>query len=182
MQIQLPPQLQQAPGQPPAAPPLQPLPHPDLPEVFLMPEPVPMWVYVAGALVVVALLSLVLWLLLRPRPPGSLPPRRPWGEAMSALQALSSQSRSLPPPELAGKVSEILRRYFLNRYGIPAPYRTSGELFNPALSAQSPRVQKYAPLAALWDELSFAPLPASETEAAELLARAMTHLEEERPV
>lgn len=164
------------------APPLQPLPHPELPEVHLLPEPQPVWIYVVGGLVVVALLALVLWLLLRPRAPAALPPRRPWAEAMAALQALSAKSRSLPPPELAGQVSEILRRYFLQRYGIPAPFRTSGEIFDESASVKAPRIHKYAPLAVLWDELSFAPQPESDSEAGELLARAMTHLEEDRPV
>jgi hypothetical protein len=171
--------LAQAAGE---GPPLQPLPHPTLPEVFIPPAPMPIWVFIVCGLFLVAMLALVLWLLLRPRPPQAVPPKRPWVTAMTALRELSSRARSQPPGSTAAEISEILRQYFLVRYKIPAPFRTTHEIFQGgSISPASPKLHKYAPLAELWDSLSFAPVPASNDEAAELLARAITCLEEDRP-
>lgn len=169
-------------AQAPAPPPPQPLPHPDLPEVFLPPVPEPTWIYAVALLALVGLLALVLWLLLRPRQAGLPEPKRPWKKAMRALKELSSKARGLPPGEVSTQVSEILRRYFLDRYQVPAPFRTTQELFDTPNAQSVPRLQKYASLATLWDELSFAPAPVSEDETMELLAKAITALEEDHPV
>ncbi|MEN3943823.1 DUF4381 family protein [Prosthecobacter sp. SYSU 5D2] len=166
----------------PEGPPLQPLPHPALPEVFIPPAPIPVWIFIVCGLLLVAMLALVLWLLLRPRPPEAIPPKRPWVTAMTALRELSPLARFQPPGQTAGQISEILRQYFLVRYKIPAPFRTTQEIFHgDTIPSTSSRLHKYAPLADLWDGLSFAPVPASTDEAAELLARAITYLEEDRP-
>jgi hypothetical protein len=166
-------------AQPP--PPLQPLPHPEIPEVFIPPVPMSPWVYAGGAAVLLLLLSLVLWLLLRPKAPVALPPKRPWGQAMNGLKNLASRARSMPTQSVSAEVSEILRRYFMERYNIPAPFRTTHEIFeSEGIPQTSPRLHKYAALANLWDELSFAPAPQTGDEVMELLAKAMTHLEEDR--
>lgn len=169
-------------AQAPTPPPPQPLPHPELPEVFLPPVPEPTWIYAVALLALVGLLALVLWLLLRPRQAGLPEPKRPWKKAMRALKELSSKARGLPPGEVSAQVSEILRRYFFDRYQIPAPFRTTHELFDGASTQPVPRLQKYASLATLWDELSFAPAPASEEETMELLAKAISALEDDHPV
>lgn len=166
----------------PEAPPLQPLPHPELPEVFVPPLPTPVWIFVVALVVLMAVLALVLWLLLRPRPPGMPEPKRPWQTAMRALQTVSGKVRQQPPGQTSKEVSEILRWYFQDRYRIPAPFRTTHEIFQAGgIPSTSHRLHKYEPLAALWDELSFAPVPASTDEAAELVAKAIAHLEEDRP-
>jgi len=132
-------------AQAPAGPPLQPLPHPDLPQVFLPPAPVPVW-------------------------------------AMNALKNLLPQAASQPPGQTSAEVSEILRRYFFDRYNIPAPFRTTREIFESTETPPaSPRLMKYASLAALWDELSFAPVPSSSQAAQALVEKAIGYLEEDRP-
>ncbi|HEY1083670.1 MAG TPA: hypothetical protein VGE29_15525 [Prosthecobacter sp.] len=167
----------QAPGKKP-----MPLPHDELPEVIIPPVPVPLWIYITGAVVLVGLLTLVLSLLLRPKAGRPVPPKRPWKEAMAAMKDLSARARGQAPAAVASQVSDILRRYFLHRYRIPAPFRTSKELFEgQQVKGASPKVLRYAPLAALWDELSFAPAPGNDEEVMELLARAMTLLEEDHP-
>lgn len=163
-------------------PPVQPLPHPELPQVFLPPEPLPAWVYVGGALVLICLLTLVLWLLLRPRKPGPPELKKPWGAAMGALKRLLTQVPSLQPGQISAQVSEILRRYFWDRYKIPAPFRTTREIFDgQEIPSTSPRLQRYASLAVLWDELSFAPVPANPQAAQALVEKAIVYLEEDRP-
>jgi len=169
-------------AQAPAPPPLQPLPHPDLPEVILPPAPLPVWIFIAGALLLVALLSLVFWLLLRPRAAVLPEPQKPWRVAMGALRELHGRAGSEPPGETSAQVSELLRRYFLDRYKIPAPFRTTHEIFHgDGIPATSQRLYKYASLAELWDQLSFAPVPSSATEAVALVEKAITYLEEDRP-
>lgn len=163
------------------APPLQPLPHPELPEVILPPAPTPMWIYIVGALVLIALLTLVLWLLLRPRKPNQAEPKKPWQTAMRALKELSAVASTQPPGLTSAQVSEVLRQYFLDRYKIPAPFRTSHELFHAdGIPATSLRLHRYSALAELWDELSFAPVPAKADEAVALIEKAISHLEEDR--
>ncbi len=101
---------------------------------------------------------------------------------MRALKDLSSKVATLAPGEVSAQVSEILRRYFLERYKIPAPFRTTHEIFQgTSLSGSSLRVHKYASLAALWDQLSFAPVPGTSDEAVQLVDKAILHLEEDRP-
>lgn len=167
----------------PPEPPPQPLPHPELPPVQL-PELPPLsnpWLVAGAGLLIVLLVALVLWLLLRPRAAAAKPPRKPWQEALRALQALKQRSPQQPPAETGRQVSEVLRRYFLERYQIPAPFRTTREIFREgALPAGAARLQRYAPLAELWDQLAFAPLPATPAEAAALVEKALACLEEDQ--
>jgi len=167
--------------QQPEGPPLQPLPHPEFPEPMLMPPGTEWWVYAGAALLVVLLLALVVWLLLRPAKalPVQLP--QPWSKAMNRLRDILVRATVQPPAQTAGEVSEALRRYFMERYQIPAPARTSQELFQRrGIPATSQRLQKYELLADLWDQLSFAPVPADHSAAAALVQKAISHLEEDR--
>jgi len=169
-------------AQPPAAPPPQPLPHPELPDPSLVFPGMPWWVYAAAGTVIVALLGLVLWLLLRPRKAAPPEPKKPWQAAMRRLRDLASAASTQPPGDIAAGVSETLRGYFLDRYHIPAPFRTTQEIFQrDGIPATSQRLHRYAPLADLWDQLAFAPVPANRTESAALLEKAISFLEEDRP-
>ncbi len=163
------------------APPLQPLPHPKLPDPALVQLGVPWWVYAAAVALVVILLGLVIWLLMRPAKPKPPPLKKPYSAAMKRLQAILMQSPQQSPDQTAADVSETLRVYFWERYHIPAPMRTTQELFEKGgIPATSLRLQKYASLAELWDQLSFAPLPANPAEATALVQKAIASLEEDR--
>ncbi|MES2597340.1 MAG: hypothetical protein V4662_18470 [Verrucomicrobiota bacterium] len=163
------------------APPLQPLPHPKLPDPSLVKPGPEWWIYAAGAVLVLIMLALVVFLLLRPAktPPPAL--KKPWNTAINRLRDILAQCALQPPAKTAADVSETLRVYFLDRYKIPAPFRTTHELFETQSSAAtSSRLQRYAPLAELWDHLSFAPVPSDAAEASALVQKAITHLEEDR--
>jgi hypothetical protein len=70
------------------------------------------WV-VVGVLVILALLVVLLWQLLKPKPPIIVPPSVRAREALVALQA---------EPETGGvlsRVSQVLRSYFSEAYGLP---------------------------------------------------------------
>lgn len=169
---------QQAAGQ---GPPLQPLPHPELPEPSIVTSGPEWWAYAAAGGLVVILLGLVIWLLLRPARSSPPPMKKPYTAAMNRLRDILAKAAQQPPARTAADVSETLRVYFHDRYKIPAPFRTTNELFvNGGLPSTSPRLQKYAPLAGLWDQLAFAPVPADAQEAAALVQKAITLLEEDR--
>ncbi|MDZ4289310.1 MAG: DUF4381 family protein [Prosthecobacter sp.] len=163
---------------PPAVPPL---PHPELPDPSAITLGPPWWLYAGAILLVCVLLSLVIWLLFRAKK--AVPPQapRPWNRAMDSLHDLRGRTEAQPHAETAHQVSEVLRNYFWERYQIPAPFRTRRELFEQEAPKMTQRVDRYAPLAALWDELSFAPIPVSREEALALVDRAIANLQEDRP-
>lgn len=162
-------------------PPLQPLPHPELPDPALVTSGPEWWVYASAGGLVVILLGLVIWLLMRPARTSPPPMKKPYAAAMNRLRDILAKASQQPPARTAADVSETLRIYFHDRYRIPAPFRTTNELFvNGGIPAASPRLQRYAPLAELWDQLAFAPVPADPQQAAELVQKAISHLEEDR--
>lgn len=162
-------------------PPPQPLPHPELPAPVLVQPGPEWWVYAAAGLLVLVLLALVVWMLLRPAKKQAAPMKKPYTAAMKRMRDILDECPRQAPAKTAADVSETLRIYFLDRYKIPAPFRTSRELFEQGgIPATSLRLHKYAPLAELWDQLAFAPVPASHAEAADLVRKAISHLEEDR--
>lgn len=171
----------------PAAPPL---PHPDLPAPDALSLPTPWWLYVAAALLVLALGSLVVWLLIRPKEALPTQERQPWSSAFTALNELRTRSQHLPPPETSHRVSQILRRYLLERYAVPAPARTTREIFSntpervpgvPVPRAQGFWRERFEPVAELCDGISFMPAPRTPEESAALIDQALARLQEEKP-
>lgn len=176
--VPFPPVIAQQAGQ---GPPLQPLPHPELPDPALVTSGPEWWVYASAAGLVVILMGLVFWLLMRPARAAPPPMKKPYTAAMNRLRDILAKASQQPPARTAADVSETLRIYFHDRYKIPAPFRTTNELFvNGGIPATSPRLQRYAPLAELWDQLAFAPVPADRLKAAALVQKAISHLEEDR--
>lgn len=186
-------------AQAPQAPPPQPLPHPELPAVPPTPIEVASWVWIASALLALFLLILIVWLMLRPRPPRAAAPINARHIALTALRALHPQADSLPPSEIGHRVSVILRQYLQDRYRIPAPYRTTPELFSPSpperttvastgllqlrpapVTPPATITKQFAPLAEFWDQLAFAPSPASPAESRSLIEVAILRIEEDR--
>lgn len=173
-----------APSGQPGAPEPVPLPHPDLAPPVELPGGLPLWVVAAGATLVLALISLVLWLLYRPRPPVAVQSKQPIKTAMKALKELLAESDGMEPPEVGHRVSEILRVYFMSRYAVPALFQTTQELFprwRDFESAQKPEWRgRFEPLADIYDELAFAPKPATHAQARSLIESAISKLQEER--
>jgi hypothetical protein len=179
------------------APPLQPLPHPELPELPPVPAEVALWVWIVTAVLCLGMLGLILWFLLRPRRFRAVTLSNPRQETLRALRQLQGIAATLEPSEVGHRVSTLLRQYLLTRYHIPAPFRTTPELFSrstPALTPQttnllelrtglastpSAPVAHFAPLAELWDRLSFAPVPATSAEALALVDSALKRIEED---
>ena len=176
--------LAQAPGGREEGPPLQPLPHPNIPAPPPLPDPTSLWVIILVSALVIGLIGLILALLFRPGKQAPPPPRDAGRIARRALEALRQRADSLTPSEVGHGVSEILRIYLMDRYALPAPFRTTPELFPPTESADAasanPLRRRFGPVAEKYDELSFAPRPATMVEALSLVDAAAQTLKEER--
>lgn len=177
--------LAQFPGPPP-------LPHPGLPAPDEVPVPPPWWIYWAVGLLLLLLLGLVVWLLLRPKTLPPTPLRQPWSSAVRALNDLRARLESVPPQDMSHRVSQILRRYLQERYAVPAPARTTREIFdNSGIPDRLPGVpvprnqglwrERFEPVARLCDAISFMPALRTNEESATLIDQALARLQEERP-
>ena len=186
-------------GQAPEGPPPQPLPHPELPAVPLPPSVTPLWVWLALGAVVAILLSVVVVLLFtRPKPVQKISSAQPRRDAIAALTQLRAEADQLPPPTVAARVSMILRSYLEARYRIPASRRTTPELFSGQVQPEplpvfgtelfipkaapgpsSSPLKPFAPLAEFWDRLAFAPTPATDADALQLIETATTRIQED---
>lgn len=171
------------PGGPGQAPEPVPLPHPEIAPPAALAGRLPLWVTVSTAIFVLALVALVLWLLFRSKPATPPPLKLPHKTALKALRMLRDQAGGLPPPEIGHRVSEILRGYFMARYSVPAPFRTTQEIFSHVEGGDN-RCEwhgQFGPLAAIYDEIAFAPQPFTHAQTQSLIENAITKMEEERP-
>lgn len=171
----------------PGAPPL---PHPGLPPPDKVELPPPWWLPWGIVLLVLVLIGLVVWLLIRPKEVPTAPPQKPWSSALRALNDLRARIQSIPPAEMSHRVSQILRRYLLDRYAVPAPARTTHEIFSgtqervpgvPVPRAQGVWRERFESVARLCDDISFMPAPHTQEESAALIDQALARLQEERP-
>lgn len=176
-------QMLQAPGggQPEGPPPL---PFPEIAAPPVVEATLPLHWLVLGVLLLLA----AVWFLLKPLfgrvAQAVVPARRPLQAALRALRELKSKSGTLTPAEIGHGVSETLRTYYLHRYGVPAPYRTTEELFPSLRDADetSRRKQwrdKFEPLAAYYDVLAYAPESVTRITGMELIDQAIAKLEDE---
>lgn len=166
---------------PKEGPKLTPLPHPDIAEPALLEPGVAPWIIVLAVVGLAGLLALFVWLLFRKRPaiiPEQTPPLT---LALEHMEKLRGQVDHLPPSELAHQVSVILRDYQFGRYSLPAPYRTSEELYGDQSTVQRTELkQRFGPIAAIYDRLEFAPVPATKGESLDLIEAAVQALREEK--
>ena len=77
----------------------------------------------------------ILWLLFGRKAAGIAPTKRPVKEALRALKDLRNKADVMRPSEVGHQVSEILRRFYEARYGLPAPYRTALHCTAPICAA-----------------------------------------------
>lgn len=91
---------------------------------------------------------------------------------------------------MSHRVSQVLRRYLLERYAVPAPARTTSEIFEgtqerlpgvPIPRAQGLWRERFEPVARLCDDISFMPAPHTPEESAALIDQALARLQEEKP-
>ena len=97
---------------------------------------IPPWLIFVIAFVTLFVLGLVVWLFAkRRRPP--VPPKLPREIALEELERISGEIETMTPYQFSIRVSDILRKYVTQQYGLPATRQTSIE-FLTALAKASP--------------------------------------------
>lgn len=133
--------------------------------------PYPLWVVALVALLTLAVLAGLVWFLFfRPRP---APPLSPRARAIAGLVRLQGEQRT--PYEFAVMISDVLRQYLDEAYGLRATTATSLEFL--ASLRESPRFQaaekeSLAHFLEVVDLLKFARVDAPSEELAELFRAA----------
>jgi hypothetical protein len=84
------------------------------------------WVVFAMSFLVLSLLGAAIWWFLR-RPKPQTPPKLPRQRALEALEAMGEQVERVNPYEFSIRVSNILRGYVTEQYGLPLTRQTSVE-------------------------------------------------------
>jgi hypothetical protein len=97
---------------------------------------IPPWLVFVIAFVALSLLGLVVWLFLKRRKP-PLPPKLPRQIALEELERIRGEIENISPYQFSIRVSDILRKYVTQQYGLPATRQTSIE-FLTTLAQASP--------------------------------------------
>jgi len=96
----------------------------------------PTWVIFAASFLALALLGLVIWLvrrwLRRPKPE-----KTPRARALDLLQRARGEIAAEAPYQFSIRVSDILRRYVMEEYQLPATRQTSREFLDALARAAS---------------------------------------------
>jgi len=86
----------------------------------------PRWIIFAIAFVAFSLVGLLAWLITRKRQK-PVPPKLPRQRALEALDSIEQLVDQLDPYEFSIRVSDILRSYVTEQYGLPVTRQTSVE-------------------------------------------------------
>ena len=97
---------------------------------------IPPWLVFVIVFVALSLLGLVVWLFAKRRKT-PLPPKLPRQIALEELERIGHEIDRMSPYQFSIRVSEILRKYVTQQYGLPATRQTSIE-FLSALAKASP--------------------------------------------
>jgi Domain of unknown function (DUF4381) len=97
---------------------------------------IPPWLVFVIAFVVLSLLGLVVWWFVQRRKP-ELPPKAPREIALGELEQIRPEIETMSPYQFSIRVSDILRRYVSQQYGLPATRQTSIEFLTATAKAPS---------------------------------------------
>jgi len=97
---------------------------------------IPPWLVFVIAFVVLSLLGLVVWWFVKRRKL-ELPPKAPREIALGELEQIRPEIQQMNPYQFSIRVSDILRRYVTQQYGVPATRQTSIEFLTAAAKAPS---------------------------------------------
>jgi len=86
----------------------------------------PWWVVFAISFVLLSIIGSVIWWLRR-RPKPKTPPKLPRQRALEALDRISEEAERVNPYEFSIRVSDILRGFVTEQYGLPLTRQTSVE-------------------------------------------------------
>jgi hypothetical protein len=93
---------------------------------------VPAWAIFLASFIALSIVGLIVWFLARRKKPAS-PPKTPRAIALEELDLIAAEIETVDPYQFSIRVSDILRRYVTNHYGLPLTRQTSIE-FLTALS------------------------------------------------
>ena len=96
---------------------------------------IPPWLVFVIVFVTLSLLGLVVWLFARRKP--KIPPKLPRQIALEELDRIGREIESMSPYQFSIRVSDILRKYVTQQYGVPATRQTSIEFLTAAAKAPS---------------------------------------------
>jgi hypothetical protein len=74
-----------------------------------------------------SLLGALVWWLVSRRPQHAVPPQLPRDRALAALGQAATEMDAMNPYQFSIRVSDILRRYVTDQYGLPVTRQTSVE-------------------------------------------------------
>ena len=97
---------------------------------------IPAWLVFVIAFVVLSALGLVVWWFVKRRKP-ELPPKAPREIALGELDQIQPEIQRMSPYQFSIRVSDILRRYVTQQYGLPATRQTSIEFLTATAKAPS---------------------------------------------
>jgi hypothetical protein len=100
----------------------------------------PRWVVFAIAFVTISIIGLLVWLIRR-RTKKTAPPKLPRQRALEELDSIEQLVDHMNPYEFSIRVSDILRAYVTDHYGLPVTRQTSVEFLerlarNPQFSGE----------------------------------------------
>lgn len=87
---------------------------------------IPTWLVFVGLFFLLSVIGGLVWLFLRRRKPVP-PPLLPRDRALNALEQISAEVESTPPYQFSIGVSDILRAYVTEQFGLPVTRQTSVE-------------------------------------------------------
>ena len=97
---------------------------------------IPPWLVFVIVFVALSLLGLVVWLLAKRRRPAP-PPKLPREIALEELERVGREIEKMSPYQFSIRVSDILRKYVTQQYGLPATRQTSIEFLTALAKASS---------------------------------------------
>jgi hypothetical protein len=97
---------------------------------------IPPWLVFVISFVLLSLLGLAVWSFVRRRKP-EVPPKLPREIALGELEQIHREIEKMSPYQFSIRVSDILRRYVTQQYGLPATRQTSMEFLTAAAKAPS---------------------------------------------
>jgi len=97
---------------------------------------VPTWAIFLGSFVTLCLVGLIVWWWKRRKKP-ALPPKTPREVALEELDLIGGEIATADPYRFSIRVSDILRRYVTNQYGLPLTRQTSIEFLSALAKSKS---------------------------------------------
>jgi hypothetical protein len=95
---------------------------------------IPPWLVFVVVFVALSVLGLIVWLIARRQKPAR-PPKLPREIALEELERISGEIEHVSPYQFSIRVSDVLRKYVTQQYGVPATRQTSIEFLTTVAKA-----------------------------------------------